>query len=143
VTETAWAEGGDINCANPGSSAAKLRIDRPLAFPCPELPEVDELPTPAGPAGWCRLVVWQAAVDPVAVATLAVTAPVPDAGLRESQAALSLALQLKVPPPVLLMVKACAVGLPPPCWTVKERLVGLVPMAGGTAAAVTVSGSFS
>ena len=26
----------------------------------------------------------------------------------------------------------------PPCWAVKDRLVGLAPMAGGTGAAVTV-----
>ena len=68
------------------------------------------------------------------VATLAVTAPVPvpEAGLRDNHAALSLALQLKVPPPVLLMVTVCAAGLPPPCWAVKDRLVGLAPIAGLT-----------
>ena len=43
---------------------------------------------------------------------------------------LSLALQLNVPPPVLLMFKVCVEGLLPPCWAVKERLVGLVPIAG-------------
>ena len=39
--------------------------------------------------------------------TLRVTAllPVPEAGLTVNQVALSLALQLKVPPPVLLMVR--------------------------------------
>ena len=58
--------------------------------------------------------------------------PVPEAGLSDSQVVLSLALQLKVPPPVLLMVKVCAVGLPPPCWAVKDRLVGIVPIAGLT-----------
>ena len=68
------------------------------------------------------------------VATLAVTAPlpVPEAGLRDNHAALSLALQLKVPPPVLLMVKVWAAGLPPPCWAVKDRLFGLAPIAGLT-----------
>ena len=68
------------------------------------------------------------------VATLAVTAPlpVPEAGLRDNQAALSLALQLKVPPPVLLMVRVWAAGLPPPCWAIKDRLVGLAPIAGLT-----------
>ena len=68
------------------------------------------------------------------VATLAVTVPlpVPEARLRDNQVALSLALQLKVPPPMLLMVKVCAVGLPPPCWAVKDRLVGLAPIAGVT-----------
>ncbi len=43
---------------------------------------------------------------------------------------LSLALQLNVPPPALLMFKICVEGLLPPCWAVKERLVGLVPIAG-------------
>ena len=43
---------------------------------------------------------------------------------------LSLALQLNVPPPVLLMFKVCVEGLLLPCWAVKERLVGLVPIAG-------------
>lgn len=68
------------------------------------------------------------------VATLAVTAPlpVPEAGLSDNQAALSLADQLRVPPPALLMVKVCAVGLPPPCWAVKDRLAGLAPIAGLT-----------
>ena len=68
------------------------------------------------------------------VATLAVTAPlpVPEAGVRDNQAALSLADQLRVPPPALLTVRVCAVGLPPPCWAVKDRLVVLVPIAGLT-----------
>jgi len=68
------------------------------------------------------------------VVALAVTAPfpVPEAGETASHVVLGLALQLKVPPPVLLMVKVRAVGLPPPCWAVKDRLVGLVPIAGLT-----------
>jgi hypothetical protein len=57
---------------------------------------------------------------------------VPEAGVAVSQLALSLALHVNVPPPVLLMVKVCAVGLPPPCCAVKDRLVGLVPIAGLT-----------
>ncbi len=75
------------------------------------------------------------------MAGLTVTAPfpVPEAGLSDNQVMLSLALQLKVPPPVLLMLRVWAAGLLPPCWAVKDRLVGLVPMAGGTGAAVTVS----
>ncbi|MBK5281299.1 MAG: hypothetical protein JJE16_04330 [Nitrospiraceae bacterium] len=79
------------------------------------------------------------------VATVAVTAPlpVPEAGLRDNQAALSLALQLKVPPPVLLMVRVCAVGLPPPCWAVKDRLVGLVPIAGLTDSTGTEGGEIN
>lgn len=66
--------------------------------------------------------------------TLAVTTlfPVAEAGETASQVVLELALQLKVPPPVLLMVKVRAVGLLAPCWAVKDRLVGLVPIAGLT-----------
>ena len=68
----------------------------------------------------------------VPVVTLAVTVPVPvpEAGLRDNHAALSLADQLKVPPPVLLMVKVWAAGLPPPCWAVKYRVIGLTPITG-------------
>lgn len=58
--------------------------------------------------------------------------PVPEAGDTVNQVALSLALQLKVPPPVLLMVTIWVVGLAPPCWAVKDRLVGLAPIAGLT-----------
>ena len=73
--------------------------------------------------------------------TLRVTAPlpVPEGGLTVNQAALSLADQVSVPPPVLLMLRVWAMGLPPPCWAVKDRLVGLAPMAGGTGAVVTVN----
>ena len=59
-------------------------------------------------------------------------APVPNAGLTDSHAVLALALQLKVPPPVLLIVTVCAKGLPPPCWAVKDRLGGLAPIEGLT-----------
>lgn len=59
-------------------------------------------------------------------------APVPDAGLTDNQVALALALQFKVPPPVLLMVTACVKGLLPPCWAEKDRLIGFVPIAGLT-----------
>ena len=41
--------------------------------------------------------------------------PVPQAGLRVNHETASLALQLKVPPPVLLIVMACVAGLAPPC----------------------------
>ena len=58
--------------------------------------------------------------------------PVPEAGLSDNQVVLSLALQLKVPPPGLLIFRVWAVGLPPPCWAVKDRLVGLAPIAGLT-----------
>ena len=72
---------------------------------------------------------------------LTVTAPlpVPEAGEIVSQVVLGLALQLKVPPPVLLIFRVWAMGLPPPCWAANDRLVGLTPIAGGTGAAVTVS----
>ena len=58
---------------------------------------------------------------------------VPDAGLTDNQVVLVLALQLKVPPPVLLMVTVCPKGLLPPCWAVKDRLAGLSPIPGLTA----------
>ena len=58
--------------------------------------------------------------------------PEPEAGDRVNHGALSLANQVSVPPPVLLMLSAWAAGLPPPCWAVKVRLVGLVPIAGLT-----------
>ena len=63
---------------------------------------------------------------------MSVTAPlpVPEAGLRVSHAALSLADQLRVPPPVLLRLSVCAAGLPLPCCAVNEMLVGLAPMVG-------------
>jgi hypothetical protein len=48
LTETAGTEGGESNCVNPGISAANLLIDRPPAFP---LPEVEELPVPAAASG--------------------------------------------------------------------------------------------
>ena len=64
--------------------------------------------------------------------------PVPEAGDKVNHGTLSLALQVKVPPPVLLMLTAWAAGLAPPCVAVKERLVGLAPIIGGTGAALTV-----
>jgi hypothetical protein len=66
LTETIGADGGEINCANPGISAAIFFIDRP---PPPPLPELDELPAPAVASGIVPDVVDVAAVlDPVAVA---------------------------------------------------------------------------
>ncbi|MBU6435713.1 MAG: hypothetical protein KJS98_20590 [Nitrospirae bacterium] len=78
------------------------------------------------------------------VVTVAVTTPVPvpEAGLRDNQAALSLADQLRVPPPVLLMVKAWAAGLAP-AWAVKDRLVGLAPIAGLTDSTGTDGGEIN
>ena len=72
-----------------------------------------------------------------------VPVPVPEAGLSDSQVVLSFALQLKVPPPVLLMVKVRAVGLLPPCWAVKDRLVGLVPITGLTETTGTEGGEIN
>ena len=74
---------------------------------------------------------------PVAV-TVRVPLPVPEAGLTVSHVALSVAVQERVPPPVLLMLSVWVAGLLPPCWAVKDKLSGLAPMAGGTGAAVTV-----
>lgn len=70
----------------------------------------------------------------VPVTTLAVTTPlpVPKARLSVNQGALSLALQVSVSPPVLLILKVWVAGFAPPCVAAKERLVGLAPMTGGT-----------
>ena len=76
---------------------------------------------------------------PVVTLTVTTPLPVPEAGLTASQGALSLADQVRVPPPVLLRLRVWVAGLLAPCWAVKERLVGLAPMAGGTGAAVTVN----
>jgi hypothetical protein len=38
------------------------------------------------------------------------------------------------------MVTVCAVGLPPPCWAVKDRLVGLAAIAGLTETTGTEAG---
>lgn len=64
--------------------------------------------------------------------------PVPEVGDIVSQVALSLALQVKVPPPVLLIVNVCAAGLAPVC-AVNEKLAGLAPIAGAAGGAVTVN----
>ena len=61
--------------------------------------------------------------------------PVAEEGEAASQVVSGVALQLKVPPPVLLIFRVCATGLPPPCWAVKDRLDGLIPIAGGAATA--------
>lgn len=50
---------------------------------------------------------------------------VPEGGESESQGAVVLTLQLKVPVPELLMVTVCAVGLLPPCVAENARLIGL------------------
>jgi hypothetical protein len=80
---------------------------------------------------------------PVATLTVTVPVPVPEAGLSDNQVVLSFALQLKVPPPALLMVRVCVAGLPPPCWAVKDRLVGLAPIAGLTETTGTEGGEIN
>ena len=75
---------------------------------------------------------------PVVACKVTVPLPVPVPALRANQPVVSLALQFKVPPPVLLILSVCAAGLLPPWIAVNARLVGLAPMAGGTGAAVTV-----
>ena len=77
------------------------------------------------------------------VITFTIIAPlfVPEDRLSLSQAALSPAIQLSVPPPKLLMLKILDAGLVPPCVAAKERLAGLAPMAGGrTVGGVTGGG---
>ena len=44
--------------------------------------------------------------DPVAAARVTEPVPVPEVGVIVSHAALSLAVQVRVPPPVLLIVRA-------------------------------------
>ena len=56
--------------------------------------------------------------------------PVPEFGLVVSQAAVSLAVQVNVPPPMLLILNATLAGLLPPCWAENEKLRGLVPIDG-------------
>jgi hypothetical protein len=63
---------------------------------------------------------------------------VPEAGLTANHVVFSLAVQLSVPPPVLLMVRVWFAGLALPWVAVKESAVGLAPIAGGTGAAVMV-----
>lgn len=69
---------------------------------------------------------------PVVTARVTAPLPEPEAGDRVNHAALSLADQVSVPPPVLLMLSVWAAGLVPPCVAVKERLVGFAPIAGLT-----------
>ena len=69
--------------------------------------------------------------------------PVPEAGLSDNHPVPSLALQVKVPPPVLLMLTVLGAGLLPPCWAVKERLGGLNPIAGLTETTGTAGGEIN
>ena len=72
----------------------------------------------------------------MAAVSVTVPLPVPPVVESVSQLAVSLAVQARVPPPVLLMLRVCVAGLLPPCVAVNEKLVGLAPIAGGTGAAV-------
>ena len=66
---------------------------------------------------------------------------VPEALLNLNQTALSPALQLSVPPPILLMFKIWVGELAAPCVAAKESFVGLARMAaGGTGGDVTGGG---
>jgi hypothetical protein len=56
--------------------------------------------------------------------------PVPPVVESVNHGALLLAAHMRVPPPVLLMLNVCTVGVLLPCWAVKDRLVGLAPIAG-------------
>lgn len=51
--------------------------------------------------------------------------PVPAAGLGVNHVALSLTVQLSVPPPVLEMASVWLAGFAPPCMAVNPMLVGL------------------
>ena len=75
---------------------------------------------------------------PVVACKVTVPLPLPVPALRVNQPVFSLAVQFKVPPPVLRMLSVCAAGLLPPWIAVNARLVGVALMAGGTGAAVTV-----
>ena len=69
--------------------------------------------------------------------------PVPDVGECDNHAALLLTVHVNVPPPVFLIASDCGVGFPPPCCAVKVKLPGVTPIAGGIAAAVMVSETFT
>ncbi|HEX7766866.1 MAG TPA: hypothetical protein VF443_09135, partial [Nitrospira sp.] len=72
----------------------------------------------------------------VLTATDIVPAPVPDAGLRLSQPALSVAVQLNVPLPELEIGIVLFAGLLPPWTAENDNVVALKPMV-GVGAAVT------
>jgi hypothetical protein len=64
LVETTVPEGGEMSWANPGISAASLLIDRPPAFP---FPEVEELLAPAAASGIVPVADVPMAIDPFAV----------------------------------------------------------------------------
>jgi hypothetical protein len=79
------------------------------------------------------------AANPVRL-TFAVTVPAltPDVGLRVNHDALSDALHVNVPLPLLEMLTVLAMGFVPPAVPVNERLVGLKPIAAPAVVAVIV-----
>lgn len=72
----------------------------------------------------------------VLTATDIVPDPVPEAGLRLSQLAFSVAVQFRVPLPELETEIVLLAGLLPPCTAEKDNVVALKPMV-GVGAAVT------
>jgi hypothetical protein len=85
--------------------------------------------------------VWVPAASALVVAvTVIVPVLVPEAGLSRSHVAVVVAVQFKVPPPLLLIRRGWAGGLLPLCWAVKDTRARLVRMAGGTVT-VTVTGT--
>lgn len=76
--------------------------------------------------------------EPVVAVAVTEPLPVPEVEERLNQAAFSLAVQVRSPPPVLEMLTVCELELLPPSSAVKERLTWLVRITGGTDAATTV-----
>lgn len=76
--------------------------------------------------------------EPVVAVAVSDPLPVPEVEEMLNQAAFSLAVHVKSPPPVLEMLTVCELELLPPSSAVKERLAGLVRITGGTDAAATV-----
>src|SRR5438477_13208016 len=65
---------------------------------------------------------------------------VPEAVLSNNQAALSLSVQDKVPPPILVRANGCADGFAPPTVPEKAKFVGREPIVPLAAARVRVTG---
>lgn len=73
----------------------------------------------------------------VTTLTVSVPFPVPDAGLRLSQLALSVAVQLSVPLPELEIETVLFAGLLPPCTAENASVVALSPIVGVGAAVMS------
>ena len=76
--------------------------------------------------------------------TLAVTGPgvdEPDVGFKLNQLALSETFQLRLPPPLLVILKDWLAGLAAPWVAVKLRLAGLTAMLAGAVVTVKVTGT--